>query len=273
MSIYQRIKASKILLRILANLVFYLISRSIKHTKHNATRSPSTNTKSLVIVRFAFQMCVKFIVNMDYINIADNILVMATSLQTKVSLIEFLIILFDMGSMLYFTSILTKLYLGTKGKRTVQVKCELEREILLSAFYQQNGSKIVLPYSLAKNLMQVLRVLTLFLLIRYQRTFGLAFASINIGCMVFILCYFKRNNQFHIWSFSLFMVSELFQTTLFIGIGFYCMFSDSLRYSSTFINFIIALTVSWLGLSLFVMLIQLILNDHRNLYKKYRSQE
>jgi uncharacterized membrane-anchored protein YitT (DUF2179 family) len=105
------------------------------------------------------------------------------------------------------------------------------------------------------NLKVTVEILTLFLLRRYERVFGLTFAVMNSAFFFIAIFYYKKNRHYFHWSFALYMLAQLLENALFFMLGVYCFHSDTLILNDNFVNGMVITMISWIILSVIVCII------------------
>jgi len=195
-------------------------------------------------------------VSLNFINIAENVLIIATSLRKNISISEYIFILIDGTMVVYFTLKCVILYLKHKGKASAKIKDVIDLQLLEAVVYQQNRSCLVIPYPFFKTIFEIMRILVLFLFFRYELIFGWTFMIFNVVTLLFSLWYYKKYKGFHVCSFFFFILSDVCESILFAVLGFYCIKSEELRNNEIISSVLIIFIFTWILFSVLSVMIQ-----------------
>lgn len=211
---------------------------------------------------------IKAIVSFNYINTAESFVAVATSVNTRLSLLEFFTIFWDISVICLFSINFAALYVKYRGVRTSSIKDWMERQLVMRAFFQQKGQGLVLPFSLIKNIFEVSRIMLLFLFLRYKVLFGEVFLGFNIFIIIVSGLYYLKYRKYYIWSFGLFLLGEMFESVVFTLLSVYCIKSEDLIGNTKYHSLITIFIFLWVMLSIIVVLIQMVVSAHFTFTKK-----
>lgn len=252
-SIYPRIQGLKTVTRLILNITFLFLLVKLRkqklikldQLKTKGEELPGKKNKKKTpsgIRRLYFKYIIRAIVSFNYINITENFVVIATSANNRLSFIEFFTIVLDVSVICLFTTNLVAFYVKYKGLKSIDIKDKMERQIIASAFFQQKGIELTLPFSLLKNIFDISRILILFLFLRYEIAFGVIFLCLNMTLVTVSVVYYVQYKKLYIWSFGLFMLGEMFESAVFILLSLYCVNFYNVK-SNTFYHSLISIFI------------------------------
>lgn len=255
-SVYPRMRMFKIVLRIILNIFFFSCLPRIFSSK-----SSKNKVKFLLMKRF-----LGFVVTLDHANFGTNVLLLATSIQQKITLFDFVVIAVDFISLVSMQWTLLKIYLKFKNRNSREIQDPIQLEIALSIFYLQKGEDMHLPFQLEKTLHELMRITCLFLLYNYKIAFGYAFTAVNGWILFSVLSRVLAYRTFYTRSFLVLKFSQFLEAMFFTLMGVYCINHENWLTNKQYSNICCYSLLVWIGAIILSAFILIFMRDHRNHY-------
>jgi hypothetical protein len=222
-------------------------------------------------LRKILEMMIRMVVSLDHLNIVANLLFIGTSISVGVTWFDYCMIWIDLILLFYFQFELYYIFSRYKNALTKNVSQIKHMNILLSAFYMQNGNGLKMPATFILNAIQFTRLCLIFMFYRYERAFGFTFVGLNIAILVVLVYHAYHTYRSFLKIYWVFLTVLAIESILFMLLGLVAIFPDILRPSTQFSNVLTWILLGWMAMSTVLAILMIIMPSHAKLYKNAKG--
>lgn len=287
-SIYNRVRGFRFLLRIIANVLFFSLSsfleRKIKEIKIkidntapdiinqdkldlDLPKKVEKINRKLKITHTILKYLTNAQVSFNSSNFLINILYMWTSIKSKIGVIDYLVISADLMLMIFFQYLVLVKYLLHKGKATKSIKNLADGYTISSVFPYQKGECLQQSIFLKTNFIGLIQILIYSLFQTSSLLVGIFSIIFNtIVSTHFAISIFKDKNYYIKWTFLLLCFTKLNESLVFILIGIVGLNDQKMRNNDSLSSTISASIMIWIiGLVIFTF-VSIIKDNHSDIF-------
>lgn len=144
----------------------------------------------------------------------------------------------------------------------------------MKAFPLLNGTKILPPFFIWTNIVEITRIGTVLLLKHLPKTLGYVSIVFNIAVIILLTWKFIKERKYRIkFTFLSYCLSILAESILFLFLGVYSTNVEKYIVSESFTNLLITASLVWIGLSLVTTILMLILPNHQQMVERVKPSK
>ena len=163
---------------------------------------------------------IRSLISTDFIKLTTSVLLIGSTNFVKIDTLDFFVIAIDLLNLSYFQILVHRAYFSFRGVFRKEIKCPLQQSIAshLTPYQLYLGRSI--PINLTTSMIEIFRILGIFLFFRSKLSFGVFSIIFNLLVMIYIVGSFINRRKKYVTAIYICYSAMIFlESLLFLLIG------------------------------------------------------